>query len=98
MRKLVLTALVLGVILAVSGTALAAEGTAFVCPVFTQEAVGMHNPNVSPIAGGDWSFGPGNSSGLSVPDQATNADGAGSPGGEHAEPGEPGYTAIWSGN
>lgn len=33
-----------------------------------------------------------------VPNLATNDDGAGSPGGSHASPGDTSYTAIWSGN
>jgi hypothetical protein len=33
---------------------------------------------------------------VDVPDHATNAEGAGSPGGAHATPGDRGYTAIWN--
>ena len=73
-------------------------GNDFVCPVFnSKSAVGEHNPNAFMIADGDYSLIPGNSGHLSVPDHATNADGSGSPGGAHASPGDPGYSAIWNG-
>lgn len=67
----------------------------FVCPVFNDEsAVGENNPNAVQIGGGDYTIvGPE----VSVPTGATNDDGAGTPGGEHASPGDPTYTAIWAG-
>ena len=65
----------------------------FVCPVFNSAAVGAHNPNAVMIGGGDYSIiGPE----VSVPDHATNGNGAGSPGGAHSRPGDTNYTAIWS--
>ena len=65
----------------------------FVCPVFNSASVGQHNPNAVQIGGGDWSIiGPN----VNVPARATNMDGAGSPPGQHASPGDPGYSAIWS--
>jgi len=56
-----------------------------------------------PLGGGEYTFGPGSAGDPAtfnggVPDDATNADGAGSPGGAHASPGDAGYTAIWSEN
>jgi hypothetical protein len=55
------------------------------------------------IGGGQYTFAPGNAGGAetfngNVPNTATNADGAGSPGGPHSAPGDSNYTAIWSGN
>ena len=71
------------------------EKTDFVCPVFNDgAAVGEKNPNAVGIADGDYTIiGPD----VAVPDGATNGDGDGSPGGEHASPGDSDYTAIWSG-
>jgi hypothetical protein len=80
---------------ALVGTAqAAAEKTdGFVCPVLSS-TVGGHNPNAVLIGGGDYSvIGPN----VSVPLQATNADGAGTPGGAHSAPGDSDYSAIWSG-
>jgi len=68
----------------------------FVCPVFNpKSAVGEHNPNAVPIFGGDYTI-PGPN--VSVPLNATNGNGAGSPVGPHSAPGDTDYTAIWSGN
>ncbi len=66
--------------------------------MFNSDAVGEHNPNAIPIADGDYSIIPGNSGHLSVPDTATNADGDGSPAGDHSSPGDSDYTAIWNGD
>jgi hypothetical protein len=68
----------------------------FVCPVLGGQAGGDHgnsNPQIFvTIGGGDTTIiGPD----VSVPVHATNAEGAGTPGGAHASPGDPGYTAIW---
>ena len=64
----------------------------FVCPVFNADAVGAHNPNAVGIGGGDYSIiGPD----VSVPEHATNGDGAGTPPGPHSQPGDTDYTAIW---
>lgn len=65
----------------------------FVCPVFNQNsAVGAHNPNAVQIGGGDYTIiGPD----VSVPAHATNQDGAGTPPGAHASPGDAGYSALW---
>jgi hypothetical protein len=55
------------------------------------------------IGNGEYTFAPGAAGSAdtfngNVPNTATNADGSGSPGGAHDLPGDPGYTAIWSGN
>ncbi len=64
----------------------------FVCPVISTDAV-LNSPRGVAIAGGDYSVvGPT----VSVPTHATNDDGAGSPGGDHAAPGDTSYTAIWA--
>lgn len=64
----------------------------FVCPVISTSAV-LNSPNGRMIAGGDYTIlGPD----VSVPLHATNAGGAGSPGGAHAAPGDTNYTAIWA--
>lgn len=81
-------------------------GNDFVCPVFKSAAVGAHNPNAVPIFGGDYTILPGFRAGLGeqradhldVPDKATNMNGNGSPGGAHAAPGDPDYSAIWNGD
>lgn len=79
--------------------------SAFVCPVITQTAVGMHNPKAVPLGNsGTYTIGPptGARGGeLMVPEHATNADGYGVPGdttGSNAQsqPGDTDYTAIWS--
>jgi len=64
----------------------------FVCPVISTDAV-LNSPNGAAIAGGDYTIGGPD---VTVPVFATNADGAGSPGGAHAAPGDTNYTAIWS--
>lgn len=67
------------------------SGGAFVCPVISTDAV-LNGPGVQ-IAGGDYSIvGPT----ITVPVHATNDNGAGSPGGAHASPGDTSYTAIWN--
>ena len=76
----------------------------FVCPVLTvnQRAV-EHAGKFNEIGEGQYTFGPGAAGSTetfngNVPTHATNADGAGSPGGSHSAPGDTDYTAIWSGN
>jgi len=64
----------------------------FVCPVISTDAV-LNSPKGAAIAGGDYTIaGPD----VSIPVTATNADGAGSPGGAHSAPGDTNYTAIWA--
>jgi hypothetical protein len=76
----------------------------FVCPVLAlpDQAV-QSSGNFNSIGNGQYTFGPGAAGSAdtfngNVPNHATNADGAGSPGGAHASPGDTDYTAIWSGN
>jgi hypothetical protein len=76
----------------------------FVCPVLTiSQQAANHVDRFHQIGDGQYTFGPGNAGSAetfngNVPDHATNSDGAGSPGGTHAAPGDPGYSAIWSGD
>jgi len=63
----------------------------FVCPVIKTDAV-LNSPRGGAIAGGDYTIGGPD---VSVPLHATNANGAGSPGGAHSSPGDTDYTAIW---
>ena len=64
----------------------------FICPVITTDAV-LNSPKGISISGGHYSIlGPD----VSVPVHATNDNGAGSPGGAHAAPGDTTYTAIWA--
>lgn len=99
--KKILTALStvasLMVLFTVSASAAPVDKTeAFVCPVFN-ETVGDNNPNTFGIADGDYSLIPsGDPKYINVPTHATNADGAGSPGGDHSGPGDSDYTAIWA--
>jgi len=68
------------------------EATGFVCPVISTDAV-LNAKNGTAINGGAYSIiGPE----VAVPINATNANGAGSPGGTFASPGDTGYTAIWN--
>ena len=76
---------------------------AFVCPVLNA-TVGAHNPNAKPIGEGDYTLFPGKAAGdpgthlnspVSVPENATNDNGNGTPP-DHAKPGENGYSPIWS--
>ena len=97
MKKYILGLLFVSLaLMSVSFVAAAHDGTTdgFVCPVFNSNAVGEHNPNAVEIGGGDYSIiGPD----VSVPFEATNDNGAGTPGGDHASPGDSTYTAIWAG-
>jgi hypothetical protein len=64
----------------------------FVCPVISTDAV-LNSPGGAAVGGGDYSIiGPK----VSVPKHATNGNGAGTPGGAHASPGDTDYTAIWA--
>ena len=67
------------------------SGGAFVCPVIKTSAV-MNAKNGIEINGAYSILGPT----ISVPVHATNDNGAGSPGGAHASPGDKSYTAIWN--
>lgn len=90
LRLAVVSAIMLGFL--VSATPAFAD---FVCPVLKPQ-VGAHNPNAVAIGGGDYTVIPGKADHLNVPDHATNMDGAGTPPGTHARPGDRDYTAIWN--
>jgi hypothetical protein len=109
-KKLALTGATAGALAALSpGAALAAApdraADPFVCPVLTlpDQAV-TQSGRFKPIGNnGEYTFAPGAAGSAdtfngNVPNHATNADGSGSPDGTHDSPGDPGYTAIWSGN
>jgi hypothetical protein len=76
----------------------------FVCPVLKiSDQAAAHSDQFITIGGSDYSILPGKAGSQvafngNVPTHATNADGAGSPEGAHASPGDEGYSAIWSGN
>jgi hypothetical protein len=76
----------------------------FVCPVLTiPDKAAESSGRFTSLGGGQYTFGPGAAGSAEtfngkVPNRATNDEGAGSPGGAHSAPGDPGYTAIWSGN
>ena len=100
LRKLALIPVIVGVFLLSAAPAFAD----FVCPVLpVSDAATAHaNAGFITIAGGDTSILPGNAgdpadSPVDVPDDATNGGGSGSPGGDHAVPGDTDYTAIWNG-
>lgn len=82
-----------GAAVASSHTGSGGTTTGFVCPVFNSDSqAGANNPNAVDIGGGDTSIiGPS----VTVAMTATNDDGAGSPGGDHASPGDSTYTAVW---
>lgn len=64
----------------------------FVCPVIKTDNV-LHSPRSGTLGGGEYYTigGPD----VSVPVHATNDNGAGSPAGPFAVPGDVSYTAIW---
>jgi hypothetical protein len=76
----------------------------FVCPVLPISEQAKENATANgqfiTVSGGDASILPGNAGNttdtVSVPDNATNQNGAGSARGAHAVPGESGYTAVWN--
>jgi hypothetical protein len=76
----------------------------FVCPVLTiSDQAATHSDQFASLGGGEYTILPGAAGSAetfngNVPTHATNADGAGSPGGSHAAPGDSGYGAVWSGN
>ena len=69
------------------------SGGAFVCPVINTDAV-LHSKHGIMINGAYSVLGQGGD--ISVPVHATNDNGAGSPGGTFASPGDTSYTAIWN--
>ncbi len=100
--KLITRAMLLaGLLAALTATAAFAEEPettgGFVCPVLGGQAGDDHgnsSPGFATIGDGDASvIGPD----VTVPVHATNDNGAGKPGGDHASPGDANYTAIWGG-
>jgi hypothetical protein len=101
MKKVLQILILTGLLSAFAVTAAFAAGPetteGFVCPVLGGQAGESHG-NSSPdqfvtISGGDTTIiGPD----VTVPVHATNDDGDGSPGGDHASPGDPGYSPIWA--
>jgi len=81
-------------VLAFAGSASAVEMTeGFVCPVISTDAV-LNSPKGGALGEtGDYTIGGPD---VMVPIHATNADGAGVPGGDHSGPGDTDYTAIWA--
>jgi hypothetical protein len=76
----------------------------FVCPVLTlPDQAPASSGRFNAIGDGEYTFAPGTAGSAetfngNVPSIATNDEGAGAPDGAHAAPGDPGYSAIWSGN
>jgi hypothetical protein len=76
----------------------------FVCPVVPiseqAKANATANGQFITVSGDDASILPGKAGNttdtVNVPANATNQNGAGSPDGAHAVPGESGYTAVWN--
>jgi hypothetical protein len=64
----------------------------FVCPVIKTDNV-LHSPKSGTLGGGEYYTIGGPT--VTVPVHATNTDGAGSPAGPFAKPGDTSYTAIW---
>jgi hypothetical protein len=107
-RRLILAGAAAALVVLPTGSAAAAPPDRaedpFVCPVLTvSEQAVMHSGRFDSLGNGEYTFGPGAAGSAdtfngNVPNLATNADGAGSPGGSHSAPGDSDYTAIWSGN
>jgi hypothetical protein len=107
-RLVALAAATAGLTALPGGSALAAPPDRaedpFVCPVLNlPDSAAENSGQFAPLGGGEYTILPGNAGSAetfngNVPTHATNDDGAGSPGGSHASPGDPGYGAIWSGN
>jgi hypothetical protein len=90
-RKLLLG---VGIAALAVGPGAAAAHADFVCPVLSVPAQAAENsPKIGPLpTEGEYTIGGPT---LSVPDGATNRDGAGSPA-DHSSPGDPGYSPIWN--
>jgi len=107
-RRLILAGAAAALVVLPTGSAVAASPDRaedpFVCPVLTvSEQAVTHSGRFDSLGNGEYTFGPGAAGNAdtfngNVPNLATNADGAGSPGGSHSAPGDSDYTAIWSGN
>jgi hypothetical protein len=99
MRKPIVVAL--GVAAVFAGPGAGAAWADFVCPVLKISDNAAENAgHFAPLGTGEYTILPGRAgdaatSPVSPPDHATNRDGSGSPG-NHASPGEPGYSPIWN--
>jgi hypothetical protein len=72
----------------------------FVCPVLNVPQQALGSGQFRPL-GDDSTILPGDAGSAetfngNVPNHATNGDGAGTPGVDHTEPGDPGYSAVLS--
>jgi hypothetical protein len=99
MRSKVLFSLGVAALLAGPGAGVARAD--FVCPVLKiSDNAAENSGQFAPLGTGEYTILPGRagdaaSSPVSPPDHATNSDGSGSPG-DHASPGDPGYSPIWN--
>ena len=107
-RMLIATGAVAGVMGLSASSAMAAPpervgDDAFVCPVLKVSGQAAENSDQIKPLGDDYTVFPGNAGDPlkfngNVPLDATNGDGAGTPGVDHSSPGDTDYSAIWSGN
>jgi hypothetical protein len=108
LKRMLVVPVTSAALLSIPGAAMAAPPdraeNPFVCPVLSVSAQAVDNSGrFDSIGNGQYTFAPGAAGSAdtfngNVPDNATNADGAGSPAGAHASPGDTDYTAIWSGD
>jgi hypothetical protein len=92
MRRKFLLALGIAAVMAGPGAGVARAD--FVCPILPiSDQAAENGKRFTQLPNGDYTIiGPN----VNVPDHATNQDGAGSPEGAHAGPGDPGYSPIWN--
>ena len=64
----------------------------FVCPVILTQNV-THSPKSGELSNGHYTIGGPD---ITVPVHATNGEGTGQPQGDHSQPGDSDYTAIWA--
>lgn len=102
MKKLLMILVLAALVSAFAATTAFAEGVekepGFVCPVLGGQAGDDHGDSepgaIKPLGEtGDYTI-PGPD--VNVPEFATNDNGEGTPGGDHASPGDTTYTAIWN--
>ena len=108
LKRMLVVPVTSAALMSIPGAAMAAPpdraADPFVCPVLSVPAQAVDNSgHFNSIGNGQYTFAPGAAGSAdtfngNVPDHATNADGAGSPAGAHASPGDTDYTAIWSGD
>lgn len=106
-RMLIATGAVAGVMGLSASSAMAAPPEPapdpFLCPVLKISEQAFENSGQFAPLGDDSTILPGNAGSAdtfngNVPLHATNGDGTGTPGVDHTSPGDPGYSAVWSGN